>query len=39
MLIALPAMPLLLKRSETAATALNEADVNEMKTESMAGEL
>jgi len=39
MLIALPAMPLSLKRSETAATALNEADVNEMKTESMAGEL
>jgi len=39
MLIALPAMPLSLKRSETAATALNEAAVDEMKTETMAGEL
>ncbi len=39
MLIALPAMPISLKRSETAVTAFEEADVDEVKTESMAGEL
>jgi len=38
-LIALPAMPISLKRSETTATAIDEVAVDEMKTESMAGEL
>jgi hypothetical protein len=38
-LIALPAMPISLKRSETAPTDFNEMVVDELKTESMAGEL
>jgi multidrug resistance protein len=38
-LIALPAMPISLKRSETDATVVDEMVVNEMQTESMAGEL
>jgi MFS transporter, DHA1 family, tetracycline resistance protein len=39
MLIALPAMPISWKLSETAATTFDEVDVDAMKTESMAGEL
>ena len=39
MLIALPALPLTLRRSETAVKAVDEVDVDELKTKSMARKL